>query len=98
MKQAEVFCHKDSTGELCDPRYFICQGESRPVQKGELNGLESTQDRRSAGRHGNQHVCVRRPQVSGGDLSRFDAGGSPGVTRPRTWGCGRNRESTSKRF
>jgi hypothetical protein len=29
------------------------------------NGLESTEDRRSAGWHGNQHVCLRRPQVSG---------------------------------
>lgn len=26
-------CHKDPTGELFDPRYFISQGESRPVQK-----------------------------------------------------------------
>jgi hypothetical protein len=29
------------------------------------NGLEDPEDHRSAGRHGNQHVCVRRPQVSG---------------------------------
>src|ERR1700722_1964754 len=36
-----------------------------PVNKESHNGLEDTQDRRSAGRHGNQHVCVRRPQVSG---------------------------------
>jgi hypothetical protein len=35
------------------------------------NGLESTEDRRSAGRHGNQHVCVRRPQISGCDGFRF---------------------------
>jgi len=33
--------------------------------KGEPNGLESAENRRSVGRHGNQHVYVRRPQVSG---------------------------------
>jgi hypothetical protein len=31
------------------------------------NGVESTEDRRSAGWHGNQHVCLRRPQVISGD-------------------------------
>jgi hypothetical protein len=30
------------------------------------NGLEDPEDRRSAGWHGNQHVCLRRPQVSRG--------------------------------
>jgi hypothetical protein len=35
-----------------------------PFLKESQNGLESTKDRGSAGRHGNQHVCVRRPQVS----------------------------------
>jgi hypothetical protein len=40
-------------------------------QKGEPNGLESTKNRRSAGRHGNQHVCVRRPQISGSDSFSF---------------------------
>jgi hypothetical protein len=34
-------------------------------EKESQNGLEDPKDRRSAGRHGNQHVCVRRPQVSG---------------------------------
>jgi hypothetical protein len=29
------------------------------------NGLESAENRRSVGRHGNQHVYVRYPQVSG---------------------------------
>jgi hypothetical protein len=52
---------KDFTGELFDPQYFTSVGEVRPVSKGEPNGLESTENRRSAGRHGNQHVCVRRP-------------------------------------
>ena len=45
--------------------------------KGDRNGLESTQDRRSAGRHGNQHVYVRDPQVSGSvvsDLAQVDLG------------------------
>jgi len=54
---------KDFTGEVFGPQYLASQGEVRPVSKGEPNGLESTKNRRSAGRHGNQHVCVRRPQV-----------------------------------
>ena len=74
---------KDFTGELFDPQYLTSVGEVRPVSKGEPNGLESTENRRSAGRHGNQHVCVRRPQVGGPSLSRFDAGGSPDVARAR---------------
>ena len=40
-------------------------------QQGEPNGLESTEDRRSVGRHGNQHVYVRHPQVSGSALYTF---------------------------
>jgi hypothetical protein len=36
-------------------------------EKESHNGLESTEDRRSAGWHGNQHVCLRRPQVISGD-------------------------------
>ena len=47
------------------------EGGVRPVSKGEPNGLESTKNRRSAGRHGNQHVCVRRPQVSGSIVLRL---------------------------
>src|ERR1700722_16622166 len=35
------------------------------------NGLEDPKDRRSIGWHGNQHVCVRRPQVSGTLASRL---------------------------
>ena len=62
---------KDFTGELFDPQYFTSVGEVRPVSKGEPNGLESTENRRSAGRHGNQYVCVRRPQVSGGGIFSF---------------------------
>ncbi|MGY4597833.1 hypothetical protein ACVWXL_005579 [Bradyrhizobium sp. GM22.5] len=41
------------------------------------NGLESPEDRRSALWHGNQHVCERHPQVSGGEFA-FCAGGSFG--------------------
>jgi hypothetical protein len=40
---------------------------SSGLTKESQNGLESAEDRRSAGRHGNQHVCLRRPQVSGRD-------------------------------
>ena len=32
---------------------------------GEVNELENSEDRRSVGRNGNQHVYVRDPQVSG---------------------------------
>jgi hypothetical protein len=42
--------------------FALCEKESQ-------NGLENPEDRRSAGWHGNQHVCVRRPQVSGSDNS-----------------------------
>jgi hypothetical protein len=64
IKHAKVFA-KDLTGELFDPQYLISEGGIRPVPKGEPNGLESTENRRSVGRHGNQHVYVRYPQVSG---------------------------------
>jgi hypothetical protein len=61
---------KDFTGELLQGHYFISGGLDQPLRKKESqNGLESPQDRRSAGWHGNQHVCVRRPQVSGSDNS-----------------------------
>ena len=33
--------------------------------KGEPNGLETAENRRSVSRNGNQHVYVRYPQVSG---------------------------------
>jgi hypothetical protein len=55
------FPRKNLTGELFDPRYLNPQGGIRPVAKGEPNGLESAEDRRSAGGHGNQHVYVRGP-------------------------------------
>ena len=51
---------KDLTGER--PPLIA---KARPVSKGEPNGLESTENRRSVGRNGNQHVYVRDPQVSG---------------------------------
>jgi hypothetical protein len=48
------------------------EGGVRPIHNKESqNGLEDTKDRRSAGRHGNQYVCVRRPQISGGDSFTF---------------------------
>jgi hypothetical protein len=53
-------------------------------QKGEPNGLESTKNRRSFGWHGNQHVCVRRPQVTSGNNLTLSAGGRPGTTRSRS--------------
>jgi hypothetical protein len=62
---------KDFTGELFIPHYLIREGGVRPVQKESQNGLEDPKDRRSAGRHGNQYVCVRRPQVSGCDSFTF---------------------------
>src|SRR5687768_9107954 len=82
-------CGKNLTGELFDPRYLISEGGIRPVSKGAPNGLESTENRRSAGRDGNQHVCVRRPQVIGSDRFSFSAGEPPGLTRSRS----RNRVS-----
>jgi hypothetical protein len=63
------FFGKDLTGELFDPRYLNSEDGVRPAAKGEPNGLESTENRRSAGGHGNQHVYVRRPQVSGSAIS-----------------------------
>ena len=63
------FHAKDLTGELFDPRYLVFEGGVRPISKGAPNGLENTENRRSVGRHGNQHVYVRDPQVSGSDTS-----------------------------
>jgi hypothetical protein len=62
---------KDLTGEVFFPHYFIAEGGMRPVCKESQNGLENPEDRRSAGWHGNQHVRVRRPQVSGCDSFTF---------------------------
>jgi hypothetical protein len=76
------FIIKDFAGELFDPRYLNYWAEFVRFDKESQNGLESTEDRRSAGRHGNQHVCVRRPQVSGRDSITFNAGGPPGMTHP----------------
>ena len=70
MQHKHIKFHaKDLTGELFDLHYLISEGEVRPVSKGARNGLESTENRRSVGRHGNQHVYVRDPQVSGSDIS-----------------------------
>ena len=59
------FYGEDFTGELFIPHYLIGRAEFVRFSKESQNGLENPEDRRSAGRHGNQHVCVRRPQVSG---------------------------------
>jgi hypothetical protein len=48
-----------------------------PLLKESQNGLESPKNRRSAGRHGNQHVCLCRPQVSDrrhAQINKSDAG------------------------
>ena len=69
---------------------------SRPVREGAPNGLENPENRRSAGRHGNQHVYVRDPQVSGSafsDLAQVDlgpetfpiAGACPSLSPPRVY-------------
>ena len=61
------FQAKDLTGELFDPQYLrLGRAEYAWYQKGVANGLEDAENRRSIGRHGNQHVYVRHPQVSGG--------------------------------
>jgi hypothetical protein len=62
---------KDFTGELFIPHYVIRAGEFVRFDKESQNGLEDPKDRRSAGRHGNQYVCVRRAQVSGCDSFTF---------------------------
>ena len=59
-------------------------GGCRPFEMESHNGLEDPEDRRSVGWHGNQHVCLRRPQVSGSASFTLDAGGPPGVARSRT--------------
>ena len=65
------FKAKDFTGELFIPHYLIGRAEFVRFSKESQNGLENPEDRRSAGRHGNQHVCVRRPQVSGSQSFTF---------------------------
>jgi hypothetical protein len=56
---------KDFVANFLNSSSLSSEGGVRPVNKESQNGLENPEDRRSAGRHGNQHVCVRRPQVSG---------------------------------
>jgi hypothetical protein len=64
---------KDFAGEVLVPYYLNRRAEFVRLDLMEsLNGLESTKDRRSAGWHGNQHVCLRRPQVSGRDSFILD--------------------------
>jgi hypothetical protein len=38
-----------------------------PLEKENGNGLEDAEDRRGAGWHGDQHVCLRGPQISACD-------------------------------
>jgi len=52
------------TSELLELHYFIAEGENRPAREGDRNVLEDAKDRRSAGWHGNQYVCLRSTQVS----------------------------------
>jgi hypothetical protein len=47
------------------------EGENRPAHKETKDVLEDTEDRRSAGRHGNQHVCLRGPQIAARKTSAF---------------------------
>jgi hypothetical protein len=48
--------------------YFMAgRSTSGLFVKESQNGLEDPEDRRSIGGHGNQHVRLRRPQVSGSD-------------------------------
>jgi hypothetical protein len=63
---------KDFAGELLFPQYLISRGwQFALFEKESQNGLENPEDRRSAGWHGNQHVCLRRSQISGCAGSRF---------------------------
>jgi hypothetical protein len=65
----------------CDKRFnwrtfhsglvYLSRAEFVRFNKESQNGLENPEDRRSAGRHGNQYVYVRRPQVSGDDSFTF---------------------------
>src|SRR5450631_4216363 len=78
---------KDFAGEVFVPRYFTERVEFVPLLKESQNGLESTEDRRSAGRHGNQYVCLRRPQVGDRRSARFyrsDAGSGRALRDPQT--------------
>ena len=59
---------KDFAGELRPPTLLYGRAEYvRIVAKESQNGLEDPEDRRSIGGHGNQHVRLRRPQISGSD-------------------------------
>jgi hypothetical protein len=83
-KDVNSFCvatKKISLANFSFPSSLSPEDEVRPVYKESQNGLESPEDRRSAGRHGNQHVCVRRPQISGCDCFTFDGGGPPSMAR-----------------
>jgi hypothetical protein len=64
-KQAQVHMKKISLAKFSFGSTLSARAESVRFQKGEPNGLESTKNRRSAGRHGNQYVYVRYPQISG---------------------------------
>src|ERR1700743_3239150 len=57
---------------------LITRAESSSCLQGAQNGLESTEDCRSAVRHGNQQLCESHPQViCGQSFTSFYAGGRP---------------------
>jgi hypothetical protein len=70
-RRAEARGRKISLANFSLSSTLLDRAEVVRFQKGEPNGLESTKNRRSAGRHGNQHVCVRRPQVTSSDIPRL---------------------------
>jgi hypothetical protein len=62
-KAGHALDRKISLANFSSHGSLIRRAESSSCLQGEPNGLESTEDRRSAVRHGNQHVCERHPQV-----------------------------------
>ena len=74
---------KDSAGELSDLYYLVKRAEFVRFDLEEShNGLESTENRRSAGWHGNQHVRLRRPQVSSSTKLHSELRWIAGMVRP----------------
>jgi hypothetical protein len=70
MMQRNIFTAETRPEKIPLANFLICitlsggRSPSGLTPEESQNGLESTEDRRSAGRHGNQHVCLRCPQVS----------------------------------
>src|ERR1700749_2269902 len=76
------FIIKISLANFSSRATLIARAESSSGFKESQNGLENTEDRRSAVRHGDQHVCGRDPQVICGHFTYFDAGGPPSPRVP----------------